>query len=247
MHYLLEDSLLAGDLKRLITPILEIDSYRSKMGDDKDVVVVTFTVESHDPAKDLVSFIEKGYEYVLDADMTPGELSDGKYRVFIELERSSRIAENINDILYSVKKLADIDNFRFRYYKSFETKDATLDALKEVIPNSPNDYETYIKEVQLENYENFFSNSMLESITMNDNILSFKKVYAQPLHMKYVTSGTTKHVLESIEDRIAVNYTDMAEVMFLSKYLGNYNITKLGNKFMFENKGHAIILEKHYG
>jgi hypothetical protein len=32
--------------------------------------------------------------------------------------------------------------------------------------------------------------------------------------------------------------------MFLTKYIGNYNITKLGNKFMLENKGHAIIMEK---
>jgi hypothetical protein len=44
------------------------------------------------------------------------------------------------------------------------------------------------------------------------------------------------------ENPVAIN--DVAKVMFLTKYIGNYNITKLGNKFMLENKGHAIIMEK---
>jgi hypothetical protein len=37
---------------------------------------------------------------------------------------------------------------------------------------------------------------------------------------------------------------DMAEVMFLTKYIGNYNITKVGNKFIFENGNWAVLLER---
>lgn len=62
--------------------------------------------------------------------------------------------------------------------------------------------------------------------------------------MKYISGGATRQVLESVEDRIAVSMNDMADVMYLTKYLGNYNITKLGDKYMFENKGRAVILEK---
>jgi len=36
----------------------------------------------------------------------------------------------------------------------------------------------------------------------------------------------------------------MAEVMFLSKYIGNYNITKVDNTFIFENRGWAVALER---
>jgi hypothetical protein len=36
----------------------------------------------------------------------------------------------------------------------------------------------------------------------------------------------------------------MAEVMFLSKYIGNYNITKIGNAFIFENSGWAVALKR---
>ena len=37
---------------------------------------------------------------------------------------------------------------------------------------------------------------------------------------------------------------DIAEVLFLTKCIGNYNITKVGDKFIFENSGYAVALEK---
>ena len=37
---------------------------------------------------------------------------------------------------------------------------------------------------------------------------------------------------------------DMAEVMFLTKTIGNYNITKIGKTFVFENRGWAVALER---
>lgn len=244
MSQLNEDSLKAGDLRLLVNHIFEVDSYKSKMGDDKDVVVLSFTVEGNEPAKDLVSFIEKGYQFVLDADSTPGELSNGKYKVFVELERNRDIAENISDLLYGVGKLTDIDKFKFRYYKSFDSKDAIKETLAEIIPTSPQDYEQRIEERKMESYQQFFNKSMLESIAMSNDILEFRKVYAQPLRMKYLAGGPTAQVLESIEDRISVSMNDMADVMYLTKFLGNYNITKLGNKYMLENSGYAVILEK---
>lgn len=244
MHHqpLNEESLLANDLVNLVNRVFEVDNYKSKMGDDEDVVVLSFTVESRSPAEDLVSFIEKGYDFVLDADMSPGELEDGKYRVFVELQRTRKVSEQINDMLYGLSKLTGIDDFKFRYHKSFDSLD--VEKLDEIIPSNPMSYKERMQEQEMNSYEQFFSNSMLESVRMSGDIIEFKKIYAEPLKFKYLVSGRTRTVLESVEDRIAVSYNDMAEVMFLTKYIGNYNITKLGNKFMFENKGHAIILEK---
>jgi hypothetical protein len=239
-----EDSLKAGDLRNLVSHIFEVDCYKSKMGDDKDVVVISFTVEGRSPAEDLVSFIEKGYQFVLDADMTPGELSNGKYQVFIEIQRDKHVADQISEMLYGLGKLTAIENFKFRYHKSFNSLDAVKEQLSEVIPNDPQSYETRIKERQMESYEGFFSSSMLESIVMQDDILEFRKVYAEPIRMRLVTAGKTQEVLESIEDRVSVGMNDMADIMFLTKYIGNYNINKMGNKYMFENSGHAVILEK---
>jgi len=244
MH-LNEDSLKANDLIYLVDRIFEVDNYRSKMGDDADVVVLSFTVESRSPAEDLVNFIEKGYDFVLDADMSPGEMSDGKYRVFVELQRGSKVSEQISDLLYGMERLTGINDFKFRYHKSFDSLDAVQEKLEEVIPRNAIDYKNKIESREVEeSFETFFNQSMLESISVQGNAVQFKKIYAQPLKFKLIKSGPTRDILEGLTEKIAVGLNDMADVMFLTKYLGNYNITKMGNQYMFENAGHSLILER---
>lgn len=237
-----EDSLQAGDLRNLVSHIFEIDSYKSKMGDDKDVVVISFTVESKDPADDLVNFIEKGYKFVLDADVTPGELANGKYKVFVELQRDKHVAENIANMLYGIGKLTEVEGFKFRYYKSFDSKDAIKETLEEVIPNDPATYEDAVKEHKMESFEHFFAKSSLQKLILENDTLSVKKIYADPLKFKIISAGKTASVLEGVKDKINVN--EWAEIIFLTKYFGDFNITKFGNKLMFEDNGQAVILER---
>lgn len=238
-----EDSLQSGDLRDLVKHVFEVDNYRSKMGDDKDIVVLSFTVEHRAPAEDLVNFIEKGYQFVLDADMTPGELSDGKYRVFVEMQRTSKVAEQINDLLYGVRKLTGVEQFKFRYHKSFDSKIADLNTLSETIPSDPNTYEFVISERRMESYENFFSKSMLEKITMSeDDVLTVKKIYAEPLRLRVLKQGKKEEIINSIEEGINVN--DWGEVIYLIKYLGDYDITKFGNKIVLANEDHAVVMER---
>jgi hypothetical protein len=238
----LNEGLAAGDLRMLVDNIFEIDSFASKMGDDKEIVVLAFTVKSQKPATDLVDFVENGYDFVLDADSSPGELSDGKYKVFVELQRDSHVAEHISDLLYGVKKLTGVEDFKFRYYKSFDSKDAVREMLEEVIPNDPTTYEESIKERKMESYEHFFAKGRLEKVVMEGDLLRVKKIYADPLQFKVIRAGTPESILESIEEKINVN--EWAEIIFLTKYFGDFNITKFGNKLMFEDKGHAVLMER---
>jgi hypothetical protein len=84
---------------------------------------------------------------------------------------------------------------------------------------------------------------MLDSVRVDDNdILEVKKIYADPLKFKVLAQGKKDSVIESLEEKINVN--EWAEVIFLSKYFGDYNITKFGNKLVFENEGQAIVLER---
>lgn len=239
-----EDSLKSGDLRNLVHHIFEIDSYKSKMGSDEDIVTLCFTVDSRSPAHDLMSFIEKGYLSVLDADMSPGEMSDGKYRVFVELPRDRKVVEHILNLLYGVKKLTGLDQFKFRYYKSFQSQEATEENLNSAVPVSPEDYSLKLKEQTYENFQNFFNKSYLESVDMLDDHISFRKTYSGPLAFKVINSGEKASILESITDKISIGYPDVSEIIFLTKYFGNYNITKFGNRLMFENNNYAVVLEK---
>lgn len=240
----LNEELLAGDLRMLVDNIFEIDSYRSKMGSDKDIVVLSFTVEQNEPADDLVNFIERGYGFVLDADKTPGELDDGKYKVFVEMERNRHVPENIMELLDGVGKLCEIDNFKFRYYKSFNSLEVSEEALKEMIPISKEDYEISIQENKINNFSNFFGRSYLESVNIDHDDLVFQKMYAEPLRMRIKDSGLTEHVYKRLDGHIMIESKDMAEILYLTKYIGNYNITKVGNSFVFENEKFAVALEK---
>lgn len=244
MSQQLNEELLAGDLRMLVDNIFEVDSYASKMGSDKDIVVLSFTVEQKEPADDLVNFCERGYDFVLDADATPGELNDGKYKVFVEMERSNRIPEQIMELLYGVGELCEIDNFKFRYYKSFNSIDVNETSLRETIPTNKDDYEQSIKENTLNNFSNFFGRSYLESIHVDNNDLVFQKKYAEPLRMRIKEFGIKESIYNSTEGKIMIESKDMAEILYLTKYIGNYNITKIGNAFIFENENYAVRLEK---
>lgn len=240
----LNESLIAGDLRMLVNNIFEVDSYKSKMGSDNDIVVLSFTVDGSDPAKDLVEFVEKGYDFVLDADASPGELDDGKYKVFVEIERNKRIAEQILEILSGVKNLAEVNDWKFRYYKSFHSVDASEQNLRETIPITKNDYEVNIQENHMNNFSNFFNRSYLESIHVDNDDIVFQKKYAGPLRMRIKEFGPREQVYENTTGPIMLESKDMAEVLFYTKYLGNYNITKVSSAYVFENNGYAVVLER---
>ena len=48
--------LLKNDLQFLVDNIIEIDSYKSKMGNDEDIITLAFSVNGNEPAKDLENF-----------------------------------------------------------------------------------------------------------------------------------------------------------------------------------------------
>ena len=139
---LLRENLEQGDLKRLVHNELHIDEYKSKMGDDADVCVISFKVNGKQPSTDLVNFIEKGYEYVLDADVSSGEKEGGDYLVFVELDRTSELPQQIIKIMEDIMNLTEqkISDWRVRYYRSTEDYDLTEDTLSEIMPLTPTEY-----------------------------------------------------------------------------------------------------------
>lgn len=136
------EGLEQGDLKRLVHSELHIDEFKSKLGDDQDVVVISFKVAGKEPANDLVNFIEKGYDWVIDADVSSGEMDDGDYIVFIEGDRDSKIAERIVEMMGDIMNATEqkTSEWRVRYYTSQEDHELSLDSLKALIPDSPEAY-----------------------------------------------------------------------------------------------------------
>jgi hypothetical protein len=233
----------AGDLKLLVDEVFEVDSFKSKMGDDKDIVTLSFSVHEREAAKDLMNFCEKGYPFVLDADVSTGEQSDGTYKVFVEIERSRDIPEQLEEMIYGIAKLAEIEKPRFRYYKGFESVEATTENLASRIPLEDSDYETKIHESRLNNFENFFAKTHKSDIIINErNEITIFKPFATPMTLQVIAFGDTNTTIENISETINLN--DMGEVLFLTKYLGDYNITKFGDKVSLTNDDKTLIVKR---
>lgn len=230
-----------GDLIDLVDRIYEIDSYQSKMGEDKDVCVLSFSTKNEGSAKDLENFIEKGYPFVLDADATNGEQTDGMYKVFVEIERSKDTPEYIHEIVDGVTKIAEIDGMKFRYYKGFKSYDCNMENLAEMIPTDHNSYEIKVNENNMDNYKNFFSKSYAEEIDIiNENQLRIKNTFMDPIYLNIVEFGATEMV--NINETLDAN--GFAEVIYLTKYLGDYDITKYGKKLVLEHNGYSLICKR---
>ncbi len=242
---IITESLREYDLKDLVDPVFEIDSYKSKIGDDEDIIVLSFTIKQEDPAKDLENFIEMGYEYVLDADVSPGETDDGTYKLFVEIERNRHSVQQILDLLENMEKLTGMSDMRFRYFKSFKSHDANKETLTNILPLDKESYMVSTEHNMLENFSNFFNKSFLESVESVNESIKFKKIWADPIYFKVIDSGNINNLYESITGHIMLESKDMAEVLFLTKYIGDYNITKISNKtFIFENNNYGVIMEQ---
>lgn len=128
------------DMKNVVLPNLSVDEYAAKMGDDSDIVTLAFTVKSNLAGKDLVSWLEIGYDYVLDASVSEGELEPGKWLVFVEMKRRSNVPKKIIDILTDLRTLTDLDLKDWTITVNENDYDANEDVLKQVIILSPNEY-----------------------------------------------------------------------------------------------------------
>ena len=85
------------------------------------------------------------------------------------------------------------------------------------------------KKYELDNYNGFFQQSNVDSIDVIGESITFKKQWADPISFKILESGKKIDVYNNINGPIMLESKDISEVMFYTKYIGNYNITKIGN------------------
>jgi hypothetical protein len=231
------------ELEDLVYPIFEVDTYRSKMGEDQDVCVISFHVKDRAPANDLMEFIEKGYDFVLDADISSGENSRGEYHVFVEVGRTPRLTRQINEMLYGIKRLTGIKDWQFKYHKDKEKYEVSEETLRKVIPSSPSLYEGKLRQYKVEGLKQFFNKTLMDDLTLDDGVITIHKPYDKKIYLKVVEEGLKENILNSTES-LALDSTSMGEIFWLTKVLGDYNINKIGDTFVFENGDNAIILQR---
>ena len=117
------------------------------MGSDEEIVVISFTLQGKEPALDLVNFVEKSYEWVADADVSSGEVFDGSYIVFVEIERTPDVAEQIIELLEDLERITEhkVKDWEILYSKTKQTVNPDVESLKATVPGTPHDYRVIAK------------------------------------------------------------------------------------------------------
>lgn len=125
------------DMKGQVDPKITVDEYSAKMGDDSDIVTLTFKTNSKLAAQDLVSWFELGYDYILDASVSDGEIEPGKWLVFAEMKRRTNVPHKIVSLLKDLETLTDLDVKEYTVTVDDKDYDATVDELKDAIILTP--------------------------------------------------------------------------------------------------------------
>jgi len=137
----LSESLSFKDMEGLIKPTIHVDEFSSKMGDDDDIIVISFFVRDTQAAKDLMSWFEKGYDFVLDADRSPGEIKPGRFLVYVEIRRRSTAGGHVEQLLNDLNTLTEWEDSSAwtMHYRDKEIP-FTRDSFDATVPLTPRAY-----------------------------------------------------------------------------------------------------------
>jgi hypothetical protein len=164
------------DMKGQIEPLLTVDEYSAKMGKDSEIVTLAFIVKSKLAGEDLTSWLEKGYDFILDAQVSDGELTPGKYLVFAELKRRTSVPEKIIDILEDLQTLTDMPLEDWTIKIKDQKYNAEESVIKSNITLSPHEYR--LKDEKQEELNEFRKLADLPS----------KNVFEENPYTKYIKS-----------------------------------------------------------
>ena len=147
---ILNEGLEYHDLVGQMLPIVSVDEYAAHMGEDSEIVTLAFTVKSEAAGNDLVDWFERGYDWVLDAQVSEGEVKPGQYLVFVEMNRRTSVPKRIIELIDDLETLTDLPVKDWTIIVDEEEHSPEEDILKQVITISPHDYR---EEVEVEEEE----------------------------------------------------------------------------------------------
>jgi len=135
------ESLDYKELEGLMKPTVHVDEFSSKMGDDDDIIVISFFLRDAQAAKDLMSWFEKGYDFVIDADKSPGEIKPNRYLVYVEIRRRSTAGAHVEQLLDDLNTLTEFEDSKdwTMHYRG-KSIPFSRDAFDSTVPLSPRAY-----------------------------------------------------------------------------------------------------------
>ena len=100
-------SLRSGDLVDTVLKRVSIDEFTPKTGTPEEVSVVGFYVTENSVGQDLYRFINNGVVKIRDVEVSPNPDLDNYYMVFVEMDRTPELIENINTLFCDINNITE--------------------------------------------------------------------------------------------------------------------------------------------
>jgi hypothetical protein len=177
MKKIVNEGLAYMDMESHVTPLLGIDQFASKIGDDSTTIVLNFVVDGEKIGEDLVDWLERGYEWIIDAEISPGEVLDKKYYVFAEMNRSSTAARRIIEVLEDLKTLTGFELSDWSIKIENKRFPASIENIEQLISLSAKEYDQHHEnEVdELNEWRDMAGINRVSSNNFDDELLAMQR------------------------------------------------------------------------
>ena len=161
----LNEGLKKQELRDLIHNEIHIDEFQAKMNSDDQIIVVSFKAKYKPSSLDFESFLEKGYDFILDAETSNAEFENGWYLVYAEFERRLDFPDRLMAVIDDMKNITNVKKWKFKYGASRKkhTPEWSLSSenLTKYVPLSPKRYRDI--EERKKNDDNIFEHMMISA------------------------------------------------------------------------------------
>jgi hypothetical protein len=147
-------------------------------------------------------------------------------------------------LLEEITKLTGIQEWRFRYYKNVDSHAFDRDVIENIVPLNGDAYDTMIETFNQSELDRFFNKGVTEQRYVKEDIIEFGRHASGKIRLKVVDEGTTEEMMAKYSGAIKLDETSMSEVLFFTKFLGNYNIQKIEDNMFFTNGTRTKVMKR---
>ncbi|AXC39151.1 UNVERIFIED_ORG: hypothetical protein [Escherichia phage CMSTMSU] len=218
-----EQGLRPQVLKDLIHPIISVDEYTPKI-EDSNIVVMFQVLNNFDAAYDLSSFIEKSPIDAVDTEAAETPNLDGRYQVFVEMERDAEFPENLLRLIKTIENICP-NRWKIQLYGVNDPIDVDFDEIQQRIdlgiPKSISEFLDFAG----------------VSVVKEGHMLALNTAYGK-LHY----STGSGFVSEAYVKQLLSNDTQV-DTSRLSSVLGeSYSVLRSGNQYVVGKDGKYLVL-----
>lgn len=241
-------SLKNGDLRGTVLPDISIDEFEPKAGSENDVIVVAFYLDDLPPAEDLNTFIQRGFIDTLDVEVSPSTDENGRYLVFVEMNRDDTFPEKFKALVKDIENATGEEDWKVKTYYSGDQQFSMDDpALMSYLILNPEEYvskdDFKMKEIE-EGAKHFFNNT-LANLTINENIVTLVR-NRDRIIAEVVDAGDYDVVIgrNFLSDAAFILENISYEAKVLGNMLSDCQVTPI-NEYLCVSKGDKVVLLKN--